>query len=157
MHCRYKQLINSEKSKLTRVKTNINLRFYDTVQKHYRYLPNVITCKMIYDIFLEQIVEKTVMEHYWLRECQMTNYVKLFENVWLFLKHVKNRKAANFKFKLLHHILPCQKMLRRWEKSDTDKCLLCNVVEDYRHLFVECLRVSNVLTDLIKCTCIAQI
>ena len=88
------------------------------------------------------------METYWLRECQRANDVKLFESVWGFLKHVTNRKAANFKYKLIHHILPCQKMLKRWEISDTDTCVLCNVIEDYKHLFLHCQRVSNVLNEL---------
>ena len=52
--------------------------------------------------------------------------------------YLKDNRLKIFKWKLLHHILPCKQLLFQWKIKEDSKCDLCNVTEDYKHFFLEC-------------------
>ena len=51
---------------------------------------------------------------------------------------IRETKLAEFNFKLLHYILPCNKHLKRWGKKTSDLCALCGEVESIEHLIYHC-------------------
>ena len=62
-----------------------------------------------------------------------------FKNILHFIFHyLKENKLKIFRWKLLHFILPCKQLLFRWHITANDKCNVCNITEDYEHLFVNC-------------------
>ena len=50
----------------------------------------------------------------------------------------KDRKVAEFNFKLIHNILPCSSNLVKWKKLDDKNCSLCNEEEDVMHMLFNC-------------------
>ncbi len=56
------------------------------------------------------------------------------------IKNVKDNKIAEFNFKVLHFILPCNKHLKTWRIIDCDKCDVCGEVQDLKHLLYLCRR-----------------
>ena len=51
---------------------------------------------------------------------------------------IQETKLAEFNFKLLHYILPCNKHLKTWGKKTSDLCALCGGVESIEHLIYHC-------------------
>ena len=39
---------------------------------------------------------------------------------------------------LMYNIVCCKKNLYMWKLSDSDKCNICNCIDDYDHFFVKC-------------------
>ncbi len=57
---------------------------------------------------------------------------------------IKDKRIAETQFKILHRILPCNKNLSKWKRSNTDKCSFCNEVEDIPHLLYFCKYANNI-------------
>jgi hypothetical protein len=51
---------------------------------------------------------------------------------------VLNTKIRAFQYKLLFNLLPCNLYLFRITKSDTDRCRVCNKLDDSAHFLFEC-------------------
>ena len=67
------------------------------------------------------------------------------------IKNQKVKKFADFHFKLLHRVLPCQEYLHRWKISESNFCRFgCLGVENYNHLFITCPRLRETHTKLEK-------
>ena len=49
-----------------------------------------------------------------------------------------DRKIAEFNYKILQDILPCNVNLVKWRKSNNTHCRLCNVEETIEHLLYDC-------------------
>ena len=45
------------------------------------------------------------------------------------IESMKNRKHAEFNFKILHRILPCGQMVSRWDLNTPLECLVCGEIE----------------------------
>ena len=54
------------------------------------------------------------------------------------IKYIKDAKIAEFNYKVLHLILPCNHNLKKWGKSETDLCNICGTREDIIHLLFHC-------------------
>ena len=61
---------------------------------------------------------------------------------------ILDRKLAEFNFKILHDILPCNVNLVRWKKIANKECRLCNVEETIQHLLFECTFAKAIWLDL---------
>ena len=59
-----------------------------------------------------------------------------------------DRKLAEFNFKVIHNILPCNVNLVRWKKKDIKQCSICGVDEDIVHLLFDCQFAKNIWHDL---------
>lgn len=110
---------------------------------------NNINCKSIYTFLID---EKTTRAH-----CE-TGWELLFckdidwRDIWLkqTIKLTPNMKLAEFNFKMIHNNLPSGKLLHRWKIEDSDLCILCNVEDDYKHMFLECKRLKLFWTQIIR-------
>ena len=54
------------------------------------------------------------------------------------IKNIKNPKLAQFNYKLLHMILPCNENLRKWGKRECGLCEICGTPETIFHLVHDC-------------------
>ena len=43
-----------------------------------------------------------------------------------------------FRWKLFHYVLPCKRLIAIWKISNSPLCNMCEVVEDYEHMFITC-------------------
>ena len=78
------------------------------------------------------------MEQVWKNTLQTENTD--FDNVYKNkIKSVKENKLAETNFKILHGILPCGVNLKRWRISNSDKCTICNDVENISHPIYQCI------------------
>ena len=57
-------------------------------------------------------------------------------------------KLAEFNYKLLHNILPCGIWLKKWNILQSHLCILCNVPEDYEHVFISCQLLKPFWTNI---------
>ena len=54
------------------------------------------------------------------------------------IKDIRDFKLAEFNYKVLNCTLACNRNLTIWGKSDTDKCDICNEIQDIPHLLYYC-------------------
>lgn len=52
--------------------------------------------------------------------------------------HVRETKLQTLQFKVIHRIIPCNKLLKIYKIKDSNKCEYCNKVDDIPHFFVSC-------------------
>ena len=74
---------------------------------------------------------------YWEKQNLIVNY----DWVSTFSFKIKNRitnKIGNFQYNLMYNLVCCKKNLHKWKLSDSDKCNICNCIDDYDHFFVKC-------------------
>jgi hypothetical protein len=51
---------------------------------------------------------------------------------------IKDTKIRTFQYKILYNIIPCNLYLNRIRKNDSNKCDLCQELDDLGHYFYEC-------------------
>ena len=66
------------------------------------------------------------------------------------VKCVKDKKLAEFNFKLLQNILPCNVNLVKWKKHESKLCDLCGIEEDIKHLLYTCDFAKGIWTEFTK-------
>jgi hypothetical protein len=85
--------------------------------------------KQIKPIFMEKLQQELgIAEDEW-------------EAILTIPKCITHTKIQVFQYKLLFNLLPCNLYLNRISKSDTDRCLVCNKLDDAAHYLFECPRV----------------
>ena len=67
-----------------------------------------------------------------------------WNHILSFRIHLPDTKLIQFRYKLLHKIIPNKILLHRWKLSDNPLCNVCHIQETYKHLFVECNPIMNV-------------
>ena len=60
------------------------------------------------------------------------------------VKQLKDKKLAETNFKILNNILPCNRNLFKWGKSDTNLCLFCQEEESVSHLLYDCIYAQKI-------------
>ena len=60
-------------------------------------------------------------------------------------------KFTEFKFKIIHNVLPCGKQLCRWNNNYSGLCVYCGEVENITHLLYECSRIKNIWRVVSNC------
>jgi hypothetical protein len=61
-----------------------------------------------------------------------------WENIFTIPKIMMQTKIRTFQYKLLFSLLPCNWYLKRIQKSETDKCNICQELDDTAHYMFEC-------------------
>ena len=98
--------------------------------------------KEYYQYLINKIKHMTYNEKYWTTIFPERPF---WTDLWNSrVKNQKNKKIADFHFKLLHRILPCQENLFRWKILNSNKCRFgCQCIENYHHMFVVCPRLNH--------------
>ena len=93
--------------------------------------------KFFYKACLAEKAVRPISEQYWQHffELNDDDFKKIYR---LKIVQVKDKKIAEFNFKTLHNILPCNMNLVRWKKKNDRKCHICNVDEDVMHMLFYC-------------------
>ena len=64
------------------------------------------------------------------------------------VKDIKDTKIAEFNYKVIHKILPCNVNLKRWKKTENDKCSICGCTETIEHLLYECMYAKSIWKEI---------
>ena len=87
--------------------------------------------KFYYYHLVEEIITSPVSENYRINFTRLRiTHVHLLKSYGSKVKHITDKKLAETNFKILNNILPCNRNLRKWGKSDTDLCCFCQEEEN---------------------------
>ena len=64
------------------------------------------------------------------------------------VKHMKDRKFAEFNYKIITNTLTNTAYLSKWLKNTSPECSLCNVTEDIIHMLYDC-RINKDLWEMV--------
>jgi hypothetical protein len=95
-----------------------------------------LTNKDIYWKFIKDKQKKPIItEREW-------NKLKISQDQWkeafTISSNIRDTKIKTFQYKLLFNLLPCNLYLNRIQRSDTDQCDTCHILDDPTHYMVEC-------------------
>lgn len=98
---------------------------------------NPITTKTYYTRLLSLKISPPPCEHKWLAYLHKEEFD--FQNTYIKkIKKIKEKKLAEFNYKVLHWTLACNKNLNIWRISPTDQCDVCGEIQDIPHLLFIC-------------------
>ncbi len=99
--------------------------------------------KFFYKCLIKDKITKPVSQNKWLCNLNMNNVD--FETICIKkILLVKDKKIAEFNFKVLQYIIPCNVNLYNWKVKMTKKCKFCDVDEDILHLLFHCVYAGKV-------------
>ena len=131
--------INSHHSKQTTVKTMSCIMFGDVAMK-------LLKNKHIYDILIKTKFTKPYIHRYWHNHFNDSD-IK-WKSQYEFINTIRDNRVKQFKYKLIHRIFPCKEIRFKWKLANTQNCFLCNTVESYEHVFIECSTVQMSWTNI---------
>ncbi len=101
--------------------------------------------KFFYKILVNVRFKKPDIQHFWAKQFNIENnyhiWKTIYENKVIAEKY---KKFAEFNYKMLHNILPCGKLVNKWNKSVSARCVYCNEDETIKHIYYDCNRVNNI-------------
>jgi hypothetical protein len=100
---------------------------------------NKITNKELYGILINNIQIKPIFIEKLQQELKIKE--EEWENIFVIPKTIRQTKIQAFQYKLLFSLLPCNLYLNRITKSDTNKCRVCQKLDDTAHYLFECPQV----------------
>ena len=104
--------------------------------------------KFFYKCLVQQKEQPSYMQNVW-EKIFTTNDTSDIDWPIAFTKKVKNipdKKIAEFNYKILNNLLPCNKNLFQWKLKKDPLCMYCNEIQDIRHLLFDC----KIIDDLWK-------
>ena len=107
-----------------------------------------ITSKVIYKICIDKKFIRPYAEKFWEKECSVLLNTTEWSHIYKCIYEIKYKKFAEFKFKILHNILPCRKKVCKWQNDISPNCEYCNETEDIAHMLFRCSRVYNIWKHL---------
>ncbi len=128
---------NTSMAKFINIKSNWNIlhnkAFHNVKDKK---------SKFYYDILVGKKVVRNYMEDKWENEfhIEKSQWSQIYtENIW----KIKERKIAEFRYKLITNILCTRSIISKWNNNVTKYCTFCRGIHSVRHLLYECPRVYN--------------
>ena len=122
-----------------------------THSKIYTISEDICSTKFFYTILRNKKHERPHSEKMWARELNLTlqhlEWRDIYQNI---ITSTKYKKFSEFKFKIIHNILPCGKLISKWEKTKSRYCSHCGEIETIQHLLFECNRIKDLWTKLSK-------
>ena len=146
----------SEFSRIRKIFKNISIK-YDTTLANYVQIKNKWTIlsnnniycvktqksKFYYNILSDKKSEESYMHKKWEREFNIEHsmWPKIYEeNIW----NIKERKIAEFRYKLLNNILCTRSIISKWNPNITSLCPICKQKHTVKHLLFECQDIKNI-------------
>ena len=110
--------------------------------------------KFFYNILKEKVKARGNMETIYSREFKFENVKSIWKNVYSQkVKWMKIIKISEFNFKLLHNIVPCGKVISKWQQDISSRCEICKEIETVQHMLYNCNRVKQIwyaIADVLK-------
>ncbi len=112
--------------------------------------PSLLKSKQYYIAIMGEICDRPKSENKWLTLLHGTTMSDInlnFNDIYIRkVKSIKEKKLAEFNYKILHMILCCNANLNKWGIIDTDKCEVCEMKEDIVHLLFSCQHAQHIWT-----------
>ena len=104
-----------------------------------------------YEILRKKYYVKPYIEKGWEKSFSISRGELNWEHVYTRkVKQVRYHKFSEFNFKLLHNIVPCGKLVSKWDQNTPKDCLFCNELESSQHMLFECRRVKHIWDNISK-------
>ena len=101
--------------------------------------------KYYYNHIIENVVTRPTAERYWENILGLRIDDNFLHTSYVCkVKQLKDKKLAETNFKILNNILPCNRNLFKWGKSDTNLCLFCQEEESVSHLLYDCIYAQKI-------------
>ncbi len=94
--------------------------------------------KFFYMYLVNKIVEEPIQQEVYWKNVIQANDVNFFEVYCNKIKCIQDKKIAEFNFKILHCILPCNYNLVKWKQKESSICLTCGNIETIEHMLFYC-------------------
>ena len=105
--------------------------------------------KTFYLMLCNKYMSRGNMESIYSREFSFPNLKSIWKSIYLQkMVCVKIPKLSEFNYKVLHNLVPCAKILKKWNRLDNDTCQYCGEIENTKHMLFECIRVQNIWSHL---------
>ena len=117
----YKHIINTN---IPNKENNININIVS--------LP-----KFYYHSLIQEIFKKPISENKWLQQFRLNTYD--FTSTYITkIKKIRDKKIAEFNYKLIHRIIPCKYKLQKWGLTNNNACFFCGQIETVEHMLFLC-------------------
>jgi hypothetical protein len=100
-----------------------------------------LTNKDLYWVFVNNIRIKPIITQSNWNELQLSE--EQWKEIFTMPSILRDTKIKTFQYKLLFNLVPCNLYLKRIKRNDTDKCDLCQKLDDIPHYLVECEQANN--------------
>ena len=129
--------------------TLLDRLMFTTRSKIYNITSDVLNTKLFYTILRDKKFERPYVEKMWekyfnISLCNVDWHIIYMTN----FRELKYKKFSEFKYKILHNILPCGKLVARWNKERTPFCEFCKEIEDIQHMLYSCSRIKTIWMHL---------
>ena len=130
---------NISNAKFVRVNPHLNILY-----KNKYYNIKFQKSKFYYKCLLFKAHTHGNMESIWSRAFNFQNCESMWINIYKQkVLDVNVVKIAEFNFKVLHNIIPCGKILNKWQGHISDKCEDCKQIETAEHLLYSCNKIEK--------------
>ena len=90
-------------------------------------------------------MQRNINENKIIKWCNLNKNEVEFNHVYIRkIKQMEDTKLAEFNYKVLHDILPCNVNLKKWKIIESDKCNFCHEMQDIPHLLFYCKYYQNI-------------
>ena len=106
--------------------------------------------KQIYNTLIRFKITKPYVHTYWDTLFQQKHN---WENIYKSIHNLKDNRIKQFRYKLIHKIIPSKEVRFSWNISSNKTCNICDITETYSHLFIFCKELKNFwdkITEIFK-------
>jgi hypothetical protein len=125
----WKTILKSSSSTKTKVNTDISISINGIKLKHF-------TNSELRNLHIKNIFIKPYVHKYW--DEAFKKKINWKSYYFILNKVIPDNTVKQFKFKLIHRILPTNENLFIWKLSDSPLCKFCNALDSYEHFFIKC-------------------
>ena len=97
---------------------------------------SIVVNRDVYWEFVSKKITRPVCALMWCNRYKID--IEEWRGIYKFYAEIKDTRMKAFQFKVLNNLLPCNLYLSRIGKSNTNKCIKCDELEDIMHYLVNC-------------------
>ena len=101
-----------------------------------------LTSKLLYDLLIIKKGERSYMEKAWEKAFKIKITNNMWESIYLHRVHQMPNILANFIYKLIHNLVLCRNVLKKWKRTTSEFCPICREIEPVKHIYFECIKVK---------------
>ncbi|XP_060586418.1 uncharacterized protein LOC132742114 [Ruditapes philippinarum] len=128
----WKQTMKTFHSSQTKIKTEKRLKINNKPFE-------LMDSKTIYQILVNKVFIKPATHSYWSNKYE----TKLnWNDIYKFITRLPDNRYKQFKFRVINMIFTSKETRYKWKMVSSPLCNKCNKIEDYQHLFIDCMAVN---------------
>ena len=94
--------------------------------------------KSFYTVLLTVKATIPIGNEIWIKQLHLKDNRIITDTYFFVFNYIHENKIKIFRWKLLQYIIPTRQLLYKWKIAESNLCNICNVEEDYNHLFISC-------------------